>query len=72
MYRVEINYPKAPSFSRDFGTAREALDCYEMVKGLSNHCVKVFIFNIESKQVEPSLLAECLMQWGRAKKLKEV
>ena len=70
MYRVEINFPKCAVW-KDFATAGDALDFYEQAKGLTNHCVKVLLFDISSKQIEPATLAECLMQWSRADKLRE-
>ena len=71
MYTVEVLFPKAPCLSSNFGTAKEALEFYEMVRGLTNHCVKVLIFERNSKLVEPALLAECLMQWDKADKLRK-
>ena len=72
MYRVEILFPQHRVFSRDFGTAREALDCYEIVRfGTDLECVEVLILGITHTPIEPHTLAECLMEWGRADRLRK-
>lgn len=69
MYRVELNFAKVTIW-KDFALAADALEFYQNARGLTNDCVVIIIFDIQSKRIEPALLAECCMKWKLADKLR--